>query len=407
MISRQADIFPGELPEPVKDLLWDDEIGFFQNALRWGGRALWVAPWSWMILNTVAGLAGYGLEDLGKYIDDRLAGVDPATADPKALADKLTEELYPKLEARAGLLQKGIIITGAKSDPITFESTQPDPTEQSAPSVLAPPLPQPQQPLPPQSKDEPHSPDEESLGRKEKIKAKYKKKIEKAKAKEKMRVDEAHATTEADKFHRERTYMEEQLKFKNGLEGEARRDAANIQFHKELAEGKYKSKAAAQIVHSAINGNYLSSQELDRLYKSIDKGEREAVKKKLEFENMKHKQDMRHAAERAKFDLKNAKVTAAAQRGESKLLSVFKGRVGKIGVAAAIAALLFAGFKSMTGKSHSSSGQPTSPAAEQEQPRQTTRPSKAPASKQHTTSNKSSHSMSEYVNTELKSILGN
>ena len=137
----------------------------------------------------------------------------------------------------------------------------------------------------------------------------------------------------------------------------------------------------------------------------MSKIERAEVKRQLELDRMKHRQIMKHRAEFKKQDLKNAKLMAAAGRGESGLMSIFKGKVGKLGVAAALAALLFAGFKAMTGQQKGYSGQAISPTVTNEPSRQTVRPSKPPTTTPHST-NKGSRNMGQYINKELKSILG-
>jgi len=122
MIDKHADIFPGELPETIKDILWDDEKGFFENALAWGG---WLLPAPIMIANVAAGMAGFGLSDFGRKIDEVLAGQDVSMISPRTVAEDIANSIYPAIEARAGsMLSDGMVVIAVKPADVVEEANR-------------------------------------------------------------------------------------------------------------------------------------------------------------------------------------------------------------------------------------------------------------------------------------------
>jgi hypothetical protein len=469
MISKQADFFQGEVPEVIKDLIWDDEKGFFENSLRWGGRGLMLVSGPLAILNVAAGMMGIGLADVGRMLDEKLAGKDLSNINPSELAGQMADEMYPELEARAEVLRSGRVVlaaepakqpAGTPKSKITFEAAQPTtnvktkapapvefeaaqpaggpkarapaPIELPGGEILPPWTQRQKQPFadkptesPAASKSVPLAQERakmeirdefdrrKHLRRREyagltfdqQLKLREIDQAEAASAHERKKdLDRHHAEMEHGKFLRDRESMEHQIRTKYEIEDRYLKEKQKFDLQRELVMGKITPEQHRLMV-AAISGTPMSYDELERAKKNMSRAEREELKKRLDMRNAEHRQTLKHRADFQKQELRQARLMAAARGGDAGLISMFKGKVGKLGLAAALAAVIFAGFKAMKGGGASRATAPSAPSAQYTSPPATQYNSPRARGKTPS-SNKRSRSMSQHINTELKSILG-
>lgn len=456
MIQKNADLFQGGLPEPIKDLLWDDESGLFENLFRWGGRGLMFVSGPLAILNVAAGFMGAGLDDIGRAIDQKLQGRPMSELDPKRLAKELVDENFSGLEARAEVLLSGIVSLGAKPEEwippvrpkgISFEAGQPVPTPKSKSKPKAAPAPvdfgaSPSKPktapspvdfagVPPQPA--PQNPDErleferakarikdEGLGAQHKRRMEYVglsfdqqvqlRKIDQLEADaaldRKKAYDEHHAKMSEATFARDRDAMEHQIKTKYDIEEQYKRDRQKFDLHRDLIAGKITPEQHKLLISSLV-AEPLSYKDIEKAKKGMSKAQRDIFEKQLKQNELVHKQNLRQRAEMGKVDMRNAKLMGAARAGDKGLLRVFSRGVGKAGLVAALAAIIYAGFQLLSAPSSPSfapgpQGQ-SAPMARHKDPE--IRPG-ADVQPKPAPSNKRPRSISRNVNEELRNILG-
>jgi hypothetical protein len=113
MIEKDASIIPEEVSAPLKNMLWSDQRGFFENALGLGGHGLMFVSGPLAILNVVAGLMGGGLSDVGRVIDGMVAGKKPSEIDVNGLAKMVVDKVWPQINASASILEHGIVSLSA------------------------------------------------------------------------------------------------------------------------------------------------------------------------------------------------------------------------------------------------------------------------------------------------------
>jgi hypothetical protein len=155
---------------------------------------------------------------------------------------------------------------------------------------------------------------------------------------------------------------------------------------------------------SSINLAPISYKDMEKAKKGMSKAQRDAFDNQLKQNELSHKQNLKHRAEMQKVDMRNAKLMGAARAGDKGLLSAFRGGIGKAGLAAALAAIIYAGFQMLSAPQSAPSFQGHEvPMARHQRPDDVGRPDRAPS---QPPSNKRSRSISKNINKELKNILG-
>lgn len=389
MISKTAFDLPPEASEALQDAIWDDDSGLFENLFRWGGRALMFASGPLAIANVVAGMLGYGLQDIGKEIDVIVKGKDLASIDPKQIAEEFVNRHSAQLEAKASILSSGKIVLAAVPKPV--ELARPRPIEYAVPQPvdLGPPLakkkkitfegtPQvqrktsisdsvsnePEQTRPTGGDLAPKSKPEQS--RSEREIQQHNLRLERANQNALLR-------QQTEKANRSAT--EHELSLKEKLEIE-----------------KHKIKRELDLDHE---------REMRKMRGEPATPEEHAKARALKFEEAKKARELALKQER-----QMAKIRAGASSGNLGIMSIFKSKIGKYGVIAALAALIYTALKATHGGTTipTDSGMreaKTQPAAI-EQPAQIgkTKPVSRP------TSNKNTRRISDYANSEISNILG-
>lgn len=461
MIQREAEFRLDSIPEPIKDLIWDDQDGFFENAFRWGGRSLlFVAPGPIAIMHTVAGMMGIGLSELGQVLDEKIAGKPLTQSNLVKLATEIADTILPKLEARAAMAETGIVSLAAEpGSKITFETAPPAKTK-PAPVLLDPEQPVPGRPkprvpapveLPPLVKAPADSTTEQKSQKPKKaptlkeldplgfekarmeIRDEFKQKeharrlehsrlslkdqlllrqIDEAQAKaaleRKKELDTHHAKMENEKFMRDRASMEHQIKTKYEIEQKFATQKQLFDLDKQLIL-KQITPEQHKLLSAVLNGQPVSDKDLKKAHKSMSRAERDELKRRLEARNVQQKHELAHREKMSKVELRNAKLMAAARGGNKGLISAFKAGVGKAGLVAAIVAILFAGLQ-MLGKRESPmplAGKVSNPSSVVDRvPSGEPRDRSAPSGVKPSAAKGKPKSLSKHINNELNSILG-
>jgi hypothetical protein len=454
----------GSLPEPIKDLLWDDEKGFFENSLRWGGRGLMFVSTPLAIINVAAGALGISLQDIGRTIDAVVT--NSPSGNPTQIAEIVFNDLASKFSKKAGAESINLVIQAAdpaetKSRvPISFEAEQPNGTKKPVPKTISfeaeqpvakrKPAPKPVL-FPTDSTDTVHnqpSPDnknspspkesnrqlaleqekmrlrDEADQRKHQRRLQY---VDKTFEQQKLlreldqdAVREAnkgkaelaahHAKVEEAKFSRDRAAMEHQIRTKFEIENKYLRDQKLFDLHRQLILGQI-TPEQHKVLSAALTNTPISDRDLKQARKSLTRAEREQLQNRLKIQT----EEMKHAAKNKELlqrqELKHARLMHGARHGNSGLLSLFSGKVGKAGMIAALAAIIFAGLKVMNSSGETNVPRTRmeieeSPISEADDTIQDAATDTDMHSPSESSSNKNIRNISTHVNSELKDILG-
>jgi hypothetical protein len=166
----------------------------------------------------------------------------------------------------------------------------------------------------------------------------------------KLDYEEAHRKAKTAEYDSDRRAMEHQLSVKSKIEMQMLRDKQILEFNKQLLLGEITPEQHS-LLSSSIKNEPISKKDLDVLKKTLSQKEQAALKRRLQEGRKINDEALRNIKLRGSLEARNARLLASAKSGNPGILSLFKGKIGKAGLVAAIAMIIFAGLKMIGDKS--------------------------------------------------------